>query len=593
MYLNRVIIALDIELICCIILYLSLEYEIQDKEVFMKKSNSQSGGNPECKHRKLSINIRNLSLAITFLVSPVMIFAQVDTMWVRWYDGPGNEYDGVEAMALDSSGNVYVTGISYGSTGLQDYCTIKYYANGNTAWVGRYNGSGNSSDDACDIAVDTSGNVYVTGYVIGAGTNVDWATIKYYPNGDTAWVRTYNRISTSQDQAHALAVDNLGNVYVTGFTSEVGGNADYTTIKYEANGDTAWLRRYNGPNNDTDIAQAIAIDTSGYLYVTGYSSGLGTSYDYATIKYNADGDTVWVRRYDGTDNSSDEACDITVDISGNVYVTGASRGLSGYYDYATIKYNADGDTMWGRRYDTPESWDDQPQALAIDDSGNVYVTGYTVDDWYMYCDYLTIKYYPNGDTAWVRRYDGPVNGFDEAYDIAVDASGNVYVTGYSEGAGTNADIATIKYDASGDTVWVKRFNDPGNGYDAGECILVDNCGCVYVGGRAYNSGSSYDYVTIKYGQNIKVEENPEHYVSVKPTMQISPNPACHYCTISFPYAGGGSPIKVFDVTGTQIKSIEHVKGNTKCRVSLTEMRSGIYFVQKDDAAEVIKLIVVK
>jgi uncharacterized delta-60 repeat protein len=558
----------------------------------MKNSSQYSIGIQVCNNKVGAINLC-IVLAAFLVFFPMVLCAQVDTTWVRWYSGPGNEYDGVEAMALDSSGNVYVTGTSHGGSGLQDYCTIKYYANGDTAWVKRYNGSGNSSDDACDIAVDTSGNVYVTGYVLGAGTNEDWATIKYYPNGDTAWVRTYNRISTSQDRAHALAVDNVGNVYVTGFTSEVGGNADVTTIKYYANGDTAWLRRYNGLADDTDIGQAIALDTAGYIYVTGYSIGSGTSYDFTTIKYDSDGDTVWVRKYDGPVNGGDEACAIALDDSGNVCITGSSDGSSGWYDYATIKYTANGDTVWVRRYDTPENWLDETQALTIDDDGNVYVTGYTMDDWYMYCDYLTIKYYPNGDTAWVRRYDGPANGFDGAYDIAVDVSGNVYVTGYSDGAGTSADIATIRYDASGDTVWIDRFDDPSNDYDAGECILVDNCGCVYVAGRAYNSASSYDYVTIKYGQNIGVEENSGHYVSAKPLMQIFPNPACHYCTVSFPHPGNSSPIKVFDVTGTQIKSIEHVRGSTEYRVSLTEMQSGIYFVQKDDVAEVIKLIVIK
>jgi uncharacterized delta-60 repeat protein len=557
----------------------------------MKNNRHYSTGIPACNNRVNTINLY-IVLAAFLVVFPIVLSAQVDTMWVRWYDGPGNEYDGVEAMALDSSGNVYVTGISHGGSGMQDYCTIKYNSNGDTAWVRRYNGSGNSSDDACDIVVDTSGNVYVTGYILGAGTNEDWATIKYYPNGDTAWVRTYNRISTSQDRAYALAVDNAGNVYVTGFTSEVGSNADVTTIKYYANGDTAWLRRYNGLGDDTDIGQAIVLDAAGYIYVTGYSVGSGTSYDFTTIKYDSDGDTVWVRKYDGPVNGSDCAYAIALDDSGNVYITGSSNGSSGWSDYATVKYNVNGDTVWARRYNTPESWIDEPHALDIDDDGNVYVTGYTMDDWFMYCDYLTIKYYPNGDTAWVRRYDGPANGFDEAYDIAVDVSGNVYVTGYSDGAGTNADIVTIKYNANGDTVWVDRFNDVSNDLDAGECILVDNYGCVYVAGRAYNSGS-YDYVTLKYGQNIGVEENPGHYVSVKPALQIFPNPACHYCVISFPYPGNGSPIKVFDVTGTQIKSIEHISGSTECRVSLREMQSGIYFVQKDDAAEVIKLIVIK
>src|SRR3990170_813631 len=153
------------------------------------------------------------------------------------------------------------------------------------AWVRRYNGPGNSSDYAYAIAVDGSGNVYVTGQSIGSGTYNDYATIKYYSNGDTAWVRRYNGPGNLDDVAYAIAVDGSGCVYVTGWSVGSGTGYDYTTIKYYPNGDTAWVRRYNGPANGADLARAIAVDGSGSVYVTGLSSGSGTSYDYATIKY--------------------------------------------------------------------------------------------------------------------------------------------------------------------------------------------------------------------------------------------------------------------------------------------------------------------
>jgi hypothetical protein len=87
---------------------------------------------------------------------------------------------------VDGSGNVYVTGGSVGSGPGQDYATIKYYANGDTAWVRRYNGPGDNSDGASAVAVDGSGNVYVTGGSVGDGTGGDFATIKYFqaPRGD-------------------------------------------------------------------------------------------------------------------------------------------------------------------------------------------------------------------------------------------------------------------------------------------------------------------------------------------------------------------------------------------------------------------------
>src|SRR3990172_7509608 len=76
------------------------------------------------------------------------------------------------------------------------------------AWVARYNGPGNSGDAASALAVDNAGNVYVTGYSDGSGSSWDYATIKYAPNGDSLWVRRYNGPGNSSDEAYALAVDN-------------------------------------------------------------------------------------------------------------------------------------------------------------------------------------------------------------------------------------------------------------------------------------------------------------------------------------------------------------------------------------------------
>ena len=233
------------------------------------------------------------------------------------------------------------------------------------AWVARYNGPANSQDIVLALAVDDSGNVYVTGGSIGSGSDWDYATIKYAPNGDTLWVRRYNGPGNTSDVASALAVDINGNVYVTGtsydtLSYDTAVPYDYATIKYAPNGDTLWVRRYNGPGNSVDYAYALAVDTSGSVYVTG-SSG--------TIKYSANGDSLWFGVYGGID--------LVIDDSGNIYLTGGSG------DYLTIKYAPNGDTLWVRRYRGGYA-----EALAVHDSGNVYVTGYSQDD------YVTIKYSP-------------------------------------------------------------------------------------------------------------------------------------------------------------------------------------------------------
>ncbi len=136
-----------------------------------------------------------------------------------------------------------------------------------------------------------------------------------------------------------------------------------------------WVARYSGPGNYDDNATALTIDNSGNVYVTGYSFVSGPRHDYTTIKYNSDGDTVWVRRYNGTGNNTDLALAIAVDISGNVYVTGESIGSGPGQDYATVKYNSAGEEQWAARYNGPGNYWDTASAIAVDDSGNVYVTG--------------------------------------------------------------------------------------------------------------------------------------------------------------------------------------------------------------------------
>jgi hypothetical protein len=428
------------------------------------------------------------------ILSEATVFAQyVDTAWVRRYNAPRNLSDYAKAIAVDGSGNVYVTGYNDSLRIMSDYATIKYHPNGDTAWVRRYDGPVNFDDQAYAIAVDDSGNVYVTGHSDGDGTGLDYATIKYKSNGDTAWVRRYNGPGNDGDEAYAIAVDDSGNVYVTGVSFGGGTGYDYATIKYKSNGDTAWVRRYNSSGDSYDEARAIAIDNSGNVYVTG-SSG--------TIKYDAGGNQLWMTPWGGVD--------IALDDFVNVYLTGTSYDPETYANYATIKCHPNGDTAWVRRYNGPEDFWDEAYAIAVDSSGNVYVTGNSAGSGGDSSDYATIKYDASGNEVWVQRYIG--DGYsDLAYAIAVDGSGNVYVTGltnYELTSGTHADYATIKYYPNGNTAWVKSYNGPAYQEDGAYAIAVDGSNNVYVTGASVGSGTYDDYATIKYIQYDSIPFTP-------------------------------------------------------------------------------------
>jgi hypothetical protein len=181
----------------------------------------------------------------------------------------------------------------------------------------------------------------------------------------------------------------------------------------------------------------------GNVYVTGRSQGTGTGFDYVTVKYGSGGNQLWVSRYDQS-NGADEAAALALDSAGNVYVTGRSQGSGTGFDYVTVKYDSGGNQQWVSRYDSG-SGADEAAALALDSAGNIYVTGRSTGSGTGF-DYLTLKYDGSGGLVWKARYNNKdVNGADEATAIALDAAGNIYVTGRSQGSATGLDYATVKY----------------------------------------------------------------------------------------------------------------------------------------------------
>jgi uncharacterized delta-60 repeat protein len=454
----------------------------------------------------------------------------VQEAWVGRYNGPGHDFDASDAIAVDNSGNIYVTGRSSDPDFSTHFATVKYNPEGKELWVARYYGPGNYQDTPTGIAVDQSGNVYVTGYSFGSSNNYDYATIKYNPDGQQEWVARYNGPDNGDDGAEGIALDSSGNVYVTGSSANASGFSDYATIKYNSAGQEQWTRRYySRPGNYPDEAYAIAVDSSGNAYVTGTSLFYtNASYDYGTVKYDSVRQQQWVARYNGLGQRDDYATAIAVDHSGNVYVTGSSWNSATDYDYATIKYDSTGQQLWVARYDGPASGSDYPQAIAVDSSGKVYVTGASARSGYSNSEYATAKYDSAGQQQWVARYRGPGNIDDQAHAIAVDNGGNVYVTGESVGLGTDYDYATIKYDSFGQEKWVARYNGPANYYDVAKAIAVDGSENVYVTGSSANIGSStdLDYSTIKYVQSAAPSPTPTATptATATPASTVRPHP---------------------------------------------------------------------
>ncbi len=404
------------------------------------------------------------------------------------------------AATTDSSGNLYVTGFTYGDGTGKDYYTVKYDADGNKLWLEgqTYNGPGNGDDVPSAIAVDSSG-VYVTGTSLGdpTGEGQDICTVKYdLADGHIIWENRYDGPSHLGDGGNDLALDSEGNPHGAGFVhrGNVKKHADYTTIKYSRlSGDIIWEEGYDSTRNGNDVATAIAVDSAGNVYVTGKSQESSkndeeTSHDYVTIKYDSSGNFQWLVRDDGPHFGDDEPTDMALyeDPLGAVYiyVTGYTSGDTNGTDYYTVKYDENGTVLWpgGRFYNGTGNGEDVAAAIAVDEStGDVYVTGKSSGTNGL--DYATVKYSSDGIQSWVERHDGKF-GNDEAVAIAFDGA-DVYVAGFitteENELAADKDFFLIKYDTSGNIIWIAQYDGPSGKDDVARDMALSETGIFVVG----------------------------------------------------------------------------------------------------------------
>ena len=430
----------------------------------------------------------------SFLVLPCSSQAQVQQSWANRFTA-GLGAAGID-LALDGAGNVYVLAESSEPTAGSDFVTIKYGADGSQTWLAKYGGPNNDFPQA--LAVDSAGNVYVTGASYGSESGSDFATVKYNPAGQQLWAKTFNRTGNGSDFPVAIAVDASGNVYVTGDTIGLQTRYDYSTVKYDSNGNQLWVATYNGAGNDDDYAIGLAVDGAGNVYVTGFSVTASGDTDYATVKYGPDGRQLWAATYDGPARSDDYPAGVKLDSSGNVYVSGTSAGLGSSEDLATVKYDPAGKVVWVERYNGPFNGSDFVNAMAVSAAGNVYLAGAMLVGTNQ--DYLTVAYDSAGHQLWEAFYNGPANGSDSVDALALDPAGNVFVAGVSSASPTNEDIVVVKYDPQGSQLWAARYDGPAHARDLPHAVAVDPGGNILVTGSSGGAGGNDDAVTVKFFQ---------------------------------------------------------------------------------------------
>ena len=444
---------------------------------------------------------RTKSLLLGLALSlPAVICAQpVDTMFVRRYSSPGSNPDVLTDMVLAPNGNVYLTGTGHSPANYDNYWTVACDRWGHELWNAFYGGANNLGDSADAIALDTRGDLYVTGVTTEVGPG-SMTTVKYRSDSTLLWASTLLFPGDTDDGGIDIVAQDTTAVYACGWRHKSGYDVDYLVVKYDPlTGDTLWTRSYSRPGEtDEDMPVAIALDRNGNVIVTGYSYSTVTDYDYCTMKYAPDGTLIWQRFYDYPPNhDEDRPMALAVDASNAVAVTGYSYSENTDYDIATVRYGTNGDTSFAVRYNRlPANSDDEGWAVVTDPFNNVYVTGFSYDTGSDY-DYTMLKYNSSGTQLWLQRYDHS-NCDDEAYAMALDSALNVYVTGFTVDPVNDDDILTVKLNGTnGAVIWTDTYDDPEHNADDPERIACGANGLIFVGGLAPGDTTDDDYALLR------------------------------------------------------------------------------------------------
>lgn len=310
-------------------------------------------------------------------------------LWSWQNNNTGDSYG--NSVTVDSLGNVYICGKTFGYLGGPsingDAFLIKFDPMGSVLWSQRIGTA--ETDGAYDVAIDDTGNIYVSGYTAGSinGPNsgfFDAILTKFDPSGGQLWSRQVG--TTEYDTSYALAVDGTGNAYISGSTlgdmaGASAGKADIFLTKFDSSGNDLWSRQIGTAGNDEGLS--LAVDGVGNIYVSG-----GTDRDLAgpnlggadafLLKYDPSGDEMWSRQFGSTE--VDLARSLAVDIDGYAYISGTTWGdlggpNLGRTDAFLVKWDTHGNELWSQQLGTGNA--DASHAVTIDNVGNVYLSGYT------------------------------------------------------------------------------------------------------------------------------------------------------------------------------------------------------------------------
>ncbi|MEO8150604.1 MAG: SBBP repeat-containing protein [Bacteroidia bacterium] len=421
------------------------------------------------------------------------------------YQPTGCQSFGFGGFGIDINNNIYGTGTVSDVTYpiYTNQAIYKISSAGAAIWNKEINIDTVNTEFSYGLAIDASGNAEVYGTSTVKGINSTLLS-RFNTTGSTLWTQTYLSASTDPDNHVTVLADKNGNSYTIGNAYNL-----FNRIfidKRDKSGNLIWrVNKYSKVANLGAIVNAATIDSSGNIYLCGSDYDNSAYAEMMVAMYNSSGTELWSRGYKASNGfSTHQANDVTVDVTGNVYITGTAykNGIQGENIY-TLKYNSTGVQQWVATYNGL-NFNDAGIAIDVDTAGSVFVAGNTTDATNS-TNWITLKYNNAGVQQWATLTGATTNN-DVTGDIKVDKLGGCYVTGQTAGAPSGGGFTTIKFSTTGSKLWTKIIPSCYPGYDIGKEIKMDNTGNIFVTGTLYKCGGTdpdniYRLYCQKYNSN--------------------------------------------------------------------------------------------
>jgi hypothetical protein len=559
-------------------------------------------------------------------------------LWNKSYGGDHEDINPAGSFVLGENGSAYITcGIRNSGKGC-DFSTIKTGISGDTVWARYINGLGINYDEAIDIVTDNNNNLYVLGVTnsVLSTSGKDCLVIKYNSSGDSIWKAYYH--SPSDNSPSRMCYNNKDAVYFGGTCGLVycdtngfiyglpgissandfvldknlnkgitfnSGNSAFTMVLNYADG-TKWYKEKTGSANpyggNSYSSFRITEDSLQNFYTFmqyhHWSQGSPSYYDLYIVKYDSTGTEKWTNNILSTANSNTVPVKILTDYSGSVYALGVQAFSTFSSDIILTKLSPAGTVLWTQYYNGTGNGNDIPSDMLIDRQNNIYICGKSTGIGTDF-DFITLKYNSSGNLLWDSRTNGSLNSEDCAKKMTFGDSGCIIVTGYCNDNPFGRTFLTAKYSPEGNIIWFNKYHGILPGYDYSNSVTVSKNGIVYICGTGKNLMQNNDFITLKFSPPVGIGNSESGTPKEFRLFQNYPNPFNSESVIKYEVPlKKFIRIKMFDITGKETCMIfegYRSPGIYEIKISSVNLASGVYFcrMEYEENIKTIKAVIIK